>query len=121
HPVRRIPHLPLVARDGTILSAAVYLPDAPADGPFPAILDAVPYRKDDDFLWSDWDTYATMAANGIVCVRLDLRGTGSSEGVLNDEYTEQELEDCEDVIAAMAGMDSSNGRDGMTGVECGGF
>ena len=41
YPVTRIPHLPIVARDGITLSAAVFLPDAPGDGPFPAILDCV--------------------------------------------------------------------------------
>jgi putative CocE/NonD family hydrolase len=121
YPVTRIPHLPIVTRDGINLSAAVFLPDAPGDGPFPAILDCVPYRKDDDFLWSDWDTYGFMASRGIASVRLDVRGTGSSEGIAEDEYTVKELDDCEDAIAAIAAMDWCTGRVGMTGVSWGGF
>src|SRR4051812_39763559 len=117
--VRRIAHLPFEARDGTVLSAAVFLPEG--GGRHPAILDAVPYRKDDDFLSMDWSTYGHMAQRGIACVRLDLRGTGSSEGILEDEYTEQELCDCEDTIAAIAALDWCNGRVGMTGVSWGGF
>ena len=120
-PVTRLAHVPIVARDGIVLSAAVYLPDAPGDGPFPAVIDAVPYRKDDDFLWSDWDTYGFMASRGVASVRLDLRGTGSSEGVIEDEYTAQELDDCEHAIAAVAAMEWCNGRVGMTGVSWGGF
>lgn len=120
HAVRRIPHVPITARDGTILSAAVFLPDG-VDGPIPAVLDALPYRKDDDFLWTDWDTYAVLASLGFGCVRLDLRGTGSSDGILPDEYTTQEHDDIEDAIAQIAALPWCNGRVGMTGVSWGGF
>jgi uncharacterized protein len=117
--LRRIDHLPIVMDDGVVLSAAVILP---ASGrPVPAILDAVPYRKDDDFRWLDWSTYAYLAARGFACVRLDLRGTGSSTGVLEDEYSARELDDLEAAIAAIAGQSWCSGRVGMTGVSWGGF
>ena len=106
-------------RDGVVLSAALYLPQT--NGTYPAILDAVPYRKDDDFLWIDWDTYGFLATQGFGCVRLDLRGTGSSEGILSGTYEPQELDDLEDTIAAIASMDWCTGRVGMTGVSWGGF
>lgn len=121
YPVRHVPHAVIATRDGLRLSAALFLPDAPGDGPFPAALDAVPYRKDDDFRATDWDTYAALAALGVACVRLDLRGTGSSEGVLADEYTAAEHDDCEDAIAWIAAQPWCNGRVGMTGVSWGGF
>ena len=117
--VQRLAHVPIAARDGCVLSAAVFLPEG--EGAWPAIIDAVPYRKDDDFLWLDWDTYGNLASYGFACVRLDLRGTGSSEGVIADEYTVQELDDLEDAIAAVAGMPWCTGRVGMTGVSWGGF
>ncbi len=111
--------MPITARDGCVLSAAVYLPEG--EGAWPAIIDAVPYRKDDDFLWLDWDTYGNLATYGFACVRLDLRGTGSSEGVIADEYAEQELDDLEDAIATVARLPWCTGRVGMTGVSWGGF
>ena len=115
----RLAHVPITARDGCVLSAAVFLPEG--EGAWPAIIDAVPYRKDDDFLWLDWDTYGNLASYGFACVRLDLRGTGSSEGVIADEYSVDELNDLEDAIAAVAEMPWCTGRVGMTGVSWGGF
>jgi uncharacterized protein len=117
--VRRIDHLPIPMDDGVVLSAAVILPSE--GGPFPAILDAVPYRKDDDFRWLDWSTYAYLASRGFACVRLDVRGTGSSTGILEDEYTARELDDLEATIAAIAAQPWCTGRVGMTGVSWGGF
>ena len=111
--------MPIRARDGCVLSAAVYLPAG--DGAWPAVIDCVPYRKDDDFLSLDWDTYGNLAAYGFACVRLDVRGTGSSEGVVSDEYSVQELDDLEDAIAAVAASSWCTGRVGATGVSWGGF
>jgi len=97
HAVRRIDHLPLEMDDGVVLSAAVFLPDAP--GRFSAVIDAVPYRKDDDFLSGDWDVYGDLAARGFACVRIDLRGSGSSTGILENEYLAREHDDLVRAIA----------------------
>ncbi len=100
YPVRRIDHLPLEMDDGVVLSAAVFLPDAP--GEWSAIIDAVPYRKDDDFLAGDWDVYGFIASRGFACVRIDLRGTGSSTGILENEYLAREQDDLVRAIALVA-------------------
>jgi len=105
--------------DGVVLSAAVFLPDAP--GRFSAVIDAVPYRKDDDFLSGDWDVYGDLAARGFACVRIDLRGSGSSTGILENEYLAREHDDLVRAIALVAAQPWCTGRVGMTGVSWGGF
>ena len=39
-----------------------------------------------------------MCARGYVMIRVDLRGTGDSEGLYYDEYDKQEQDDCGEVI-----------------------
>ena len=77
------------AADGVALSVALHRP--PGQGPWPAVLNVDPYRKDD---WSaGWDlSLATyLAERGYAYCRLDVRGTGSSGGVALDEYTAAEI------------------------------
>ncbi len=57
--------------------------------------DAVPYRKGDGTEARDATRYPYIAGHGYACVRLDLRGSGDSEGLIDDEYTEQEQDDVE--------------------------
>jgi predicted acyl esterase len=105
--------------DGVRLAATLYLPDA--EGPWPALLEALPYRKDD--LTAHYRPEYERFAGGFgyaVC-RLDIRGTGSSEGVATGEYTPQELSDIEEVIAWLASREWSNGNVGMYGTSWSGF
>ena len=75
----------ITVRDGTRLAADLYLPAT--DMPAPALLEALPYRKDDLTGESHADDYLRLRAEGgfAVC-RLDVRGTGSSAGRATDEY-----------------------------------
>ena len=109
------------AADGTLLAVTLYLPDAPADGPFPAVLEALPYRKDDDCTSRDWQTYSYLAARGIAGIRLDIRGSGASQGVIEDEYTQAEHSDNVAVMEWAAAQDWCSGRLGMWGISWGGF
>ena len=52
-------------------------------------------------------------------IRVDLRGSGDSEGILTDEYLEQELRDAEQVLAWLAAQPWCNGRTGMMGISWG--
>src|SRR5258706_2587814 len=105
--------------DGVRLAATLYAPDS--GGPWPALLEALPYRKDD--LTAGYrPEYERLAAEfGYVVCRLDIRGTGSSEGLATDEYTVQEHEDIEQVIAWLAAQPWSNGAVGMFGTSWSGF
>ena len=107
--------------DGVRLAATLYLPDG--DGPHPALLEALPYRKDDvtgtDGYREEYHRFAEEF--GYVACRLDVRGTGSSEGFATDEYTEAELDDLTRVIAWLAEQPWSNGNVGMYGTSWSGF
>ena len=63
-----------------------------------------------------------MVPRGYVGARVDIRGTGASEGAMPDrEYSEQEHRDGEEVIAWLARQPWSNGNVGMWGISWGGF
>ena len=116
--VRRDVRVP--ARDGLTLSANLFLPRG-ATEPLPAILNTDPYRKDD---WSaSWDLTiaAYFAQRGYAYCRLDVRGTGSSDGVALDEYTEAETLDGHDTVEWLAAQSWCSGAVGMWGLSYGGF
>jgi uncharacterized protein len=108
----------IATRDGIRLAARLWIPDA---APAPVLLEALPYRMDD--LTSSYASeYERLCLEGgfAVC-RLDIRGTGSSEGIAEDEYTQAELDDICEVIAWLAAQEWSNGRVGMYGTSWSGF
>jgi uncharacterized protein len=107
--------------DGARLAATLYLPDQ-GSGPWPVVLEYLPYRKDDWTLQRDLALYPYLVERGYVGARVDIRGTGRSEGHLpNGEYSEQEQADGERVIAWLAAQGWSNGAVGMWGISWGGF
>jgi uncharacterized protein len=117
--------------DGVRLSATLYMPEAAkanagsnsnSNDKFPALLEYLPYRKDDSTAARDYPVHAWFAARGYVSVRVDIRGFGSSESApTNREYSEQEQLDCEQVISWLASQPWSTGKVGMFGISWGGF
>ena len=105
--------------DGVELSATLFYPDD-GDGPWPALLEALPYRKD-DATSSARDYYGSLADAGYVMCWLDVRGTGSSGGIATDEYTAAERGDLVRVIDWLATQRWSLGTVGMFGTSYGGF
>jgi uncharacterized protein len=105
--------------DGARIALSLHFPDEHPP-PWPVILEAQPYRKDD---FSDSTAiYRRLADEGGLAVcRADVRGTGSSEGVAEDEYTDREWLDHERTIAWLAEQDWSNGNVGMWGTSYSGF
>jgi uncharacterized protein len=119
--VRRLDYVWIPMPDGTKLAARIWLPqDAEAD-PVPAILEAVPYRLSDGMATRDVLIHPYWAARGYACVRVDLRGSGESGGILEDEYHVQEQEDLLVAIAWLAAQPWCSGGVGMTGISWGGF
>jgi uncharacterized protein len=111
-------HTFITMADGVRLAATLYLPDG--EGPWPAILEALPYRKDD--LTASYRTaYVRLSEAGYVVCRVDVRGTGTSEGVAEDEYPEIEQRDMNEVIAWLASQGWCTGNVGMYGTSYSGF
>lgn len=110
-------------KDGIRLAATLYMPDgAKAGEKFPALLEYLPYRKDDGTAAEDYSKHTYFARRGYVGARVDIRGFGASEGVPPErEYSEQEQVDGEQVIAWLAHQAWSNGNVGMFGISWGGF
>ncbi|HEV7310117.1 CocE/NonD family hydrolase [Ensifer sp.] len=108
-------------RDGCRLAATIWLPEDAEASPVPAILELIPYRRRDGTVFRDVKMHPYVAGHGFACCRVDIRGSGDSEGVLSDEYTEQEFDDAEDVIGWLAAQPWSTGAVGMTGISWGGF
>ncbi|HZB79172.1 MAG TPA: CocE/NonD family hydrolase, partial [Actinomycetota bacterium] len=105
--------------DGTRLAATLYLPDD--RGPQPAILEALPYRKDDVTAYDTADYRRLRDEGGFAACRVDLRGTGSSDGIATDEYPIQEQRDLCEVIAWIASQEWCTGDVGMFGTSYSGF
>src|ERR1019366_1089122 len=109
--------------DGVHLSATLYMPESAKPGErSPALLEYLPYRKDDATAARDYPIHAWFAARGYVSVRVDIRGFGSSEGTpTGREYSEQEQLAGALVIAWLAAQPWSTGKVGMFGISWGGF
>lgn len=110
-------------RDGAWIAVTRWVPQPREAGErFPALLELLPYRKDDEFYARDFPLYDWFARRGFLMVKADVRGTGGSTGTLpGREYSEAELDDAVELIAALAADPRSNGRVGMWGISWGGF
>ena len=112
------------ARDGVELSANIWRPIPRPEAPeerFPAILELIPYGKDNWRRAADMTRGEWFAARGYVLCRVDVRGTGSSGGVALDEYTADETRDGYDAVEWLADQPWCDGGVAMWGISYGGF
>lgn len=121
--VRFVKNVMIPMGDGVRVALDMHVPD---DGtgdwmqtPRPLLLEYIPYRKDDSAPYSGYHNY--FAQHGIIGARLDCRGSGSSEGVTGDEYTEREQRDGYEAIEWLAAQPWCTGKVGMVGASYGGF
>src|SRR6266508_5585894 len=120
-PLREAEHTWIPLPDGCRLSARVWRPQDSDQDPVPALLEYLPYRKDDATAVRDSVHHPYFAGHGYASVRVDIRGSGDSDGILEDEYLPQELEDGVNVIAWLAEQSWCTGDAGMIGLSWGGF
>lgn len=120
-PVRLVRNEWIPLSDGSRLAARMWLPESADRQPVPAILEYIPYRKSDGTAPGDAVMHAYFAGDGYASLRVDIRGSGDSDGVLTDEYTTQEHRDCLDVLRWLAEQPWCDGRVGMIGISWGGF
>ncbi len=107
--------------DGCRLSARLWLPEGTEQRPVPAILEYIPYRKRDGTRLRDDVIHGYFARHCYAALRVDMRGSGESEGLLLDEYLPQEQDDAVAVIAWIAVQPWCDGAVGMMGKSWGGF
>ncbi|MBP9182971.1 MAG: CocE/NonD family hydrolase [Fuscovulum sp.] len=118
HRVEVVENLFIPLPDGTRLAAKLW---RPATGRHPAILEYLPYRKHDGTRSRDQGLHGYLAGHGYACLRVDIRGSGESEGVIDDEYSLQEQLDGCALIAWIAAQDWCDGQVAMIGISWGGF
>ncbi len=119
--VREIENLWIPMSDGTRLAARAWIPEGAEEAPVPAVLEYTPYRKRDRTRIRDGMDHRYMAGHGYACLRVDMRGSGDSDGVLADEYLHQELDDGVDVLRWIGQQPWCTGAVGMIGISWGGF
>ncbi|WP_333814339.1 CocE/NonD family hydrolase [Tabrizicola sp.] len=121
HSIQEIENQWIPMPDGTRLAARIWMPlDAEAK-PVPAILELIPYRKRDGMSRRDERMHPWFAGHGYASVRVDIRGSGDSEGILTDEYTAQEQRDGLAIIEWLSRQLWCSGAVGMIGISWGGF
>lgn len=107
--------------DGVELAATLYLPAGADAEAVPVVLEYLPYRKD-DAVGRNYELNSYLVRLGYAGARVDIRGTGASDGELPaGEYTEQEQADGEVVIAWLASQAWCTGAVAMWGISWGGF
>jgi putative CocE/NonD family hydrolase len=119
--VRVVDPLWIALSDGTRLCARAWLPADAEANPVPAVLEYLPYRKDDVTAPDDALHHPYFADRGYAALRVDIRGSGDSDGILTDEYSRQEQDDALEVIAWIAAQPWCSGAVGMMGISWGGF
>ncbi len=121
HRVTEVEDMGIPMPDGVRLSARVWMPGDAADRPVPAVLEYIPYRKRDGTLPRDEMMHPYVAGHGYACVRVDMRGNGDSQGLMDDEYSPQEMDDALSVIDWLSRQPWCSGSVGMMGKSWGGF
>jgi uncharacterized protein len=107
--------------DGCKLAARIWVPRNAESHPVPAILEYIPYRKRDYMRRRDESMHPWFASHGYAAVRVDMRGSGESDGIMHDEYIKQEQDDALEVIAWIAAQPWCSGNVGMMGKSWGAY
>lgn len=105
--------------DGTRIAATLWRPVT--EHRVPVVVEMVPYRRRDGTIHRDMELHPYLAGHGIACCRIDIRGSGDSDGILEDEYLPREQQDACEIIAWLGSQSWCNGNAGMTGISWGGF
>jgi putative CocE/NonD family hydrolase len=121
HAVQEIENTWIPMSDGARLAARLWLPADAHEQPVPAILEYIPYRKNDFTALRDSLRHPYFAGHGYACVRVDMRGSGDSDSILYDEYLPQEQDDALEVLAWIAAQPWCTGAVGIIGKSWGGF
>ncbi|MBV9813402.1 MAG: CocE/NonD family hydrolase, partial [Acetobacteraceae bacterium] len=107
--------------DGRRLAARMWVPVTARGHPVPAVIEYVPYRKRDATRARDELIHPWLATHGYACLRVDMHGSGDSDGILRQEFQPQEREDALEMIAWAAAQDWCDGGVAMLGKSWGAY
>lgn len=119
--IKKLDHVWIPMSDGAKLAATIWLPEDADENPVPAILEYIPYRKNDFTAIRDSIRHPYFAGHGYASIRVDIRGSGDSDGILLDEYLKQEQDDALEVLDWITKQSWSTESVGMIGKSWGGF
>ncbi len=119
--IEEIENIFIELKDGCRIAARIWKARDADAKPVPAILEYLPYRKRDFMRSRDEPIHRYFAGHGYAAIRVDIRGTGDSDGILTDEYTPQEQRDALEIIEWIAAQPWCDGGVGMMGISWGGF
>jgi uncharacterized protein len=120
-PIREIENFWIPMADGARLAARMWIPIDAEANPVPAVLEYIPYRKNDGTAQRDALHHPYFAGHGYASVRVDMRGSGESDDILYDEYLLQEQDDALEVLTWLAQQPWCTGSVGIVGKSWGGF
>lgn len=106
--------------DGCRLAARLWLPEGAETRPLPTVFEFLPYRKRDVTRARDDEIHGYFAARGYACLRVDMRGSGDSQGHIAPMYDRQERDDGVEILRWIAAQPWSDGKVGMIGLSWGG-
>ena len=107
--------------DGVRLAAKLWLPDIASQKRVPTIIEVIPYRKRDIYAPRDAMHHRYFAGHGYATMRVDIRGSGDSDGLQGVFATNDESEDTVQVLKWIAQQPWSDGQVAMFGISWGGF
>lgn len=106
--------------DGTRLAVRVFLPEDAVRHPVGAILDYHAYRRrTSPMRQQDEAVGAWLVPRGFALVRVDVRGSGESDGVVTNEYDRAEQADVPAILDWIGSQPWCTGRVGMRGLSYG--
>ncbi len=108
--------------DGVRLAADLYQPtDLTPGDKLPVLLEYTAYRRTESRS-RNYPLFSYFIEQDYIVARVDIRGTGNSEGrLIPYEYSDIELDDGEVIIDWLSKQSFSNGNVGMFGISWGGF
>jgi putative CocE/NonD family hydrolase len=107
--------------DGVKLAAKLWLPDIAQKKRVPTIIEVIPYRKRDIYAPRDAMHHRYFAGHGYASMRVDMRGSGDSDGIQGVFAIGDEAADTVEVLKWIARQPWSDGQVGMFGISWGGF
>jgi putative CocE/NonD family hydrolase len=122
HEIVKLQNVRIPLKDGVELQAHIWIPKEALENNLKVgtLVEYIPYRTDVT-VQRDQIRHTWYAGNGLSSIRIDMRGSSASDGVLTDEYLKIEQDDALECFDWITKQTWSNGNIGMFGKSWGGF